>query len=190
MKFMNSFRLILFFTILSFFSTNLHSQSTYDKNKNVQFSLFAPLQVLEEDEDLYGIRFTALYGVNAAVVGFDFGVWSVTNGYQYGVQANVLTAYHAQDADGFSFAGIVNYTHKSSTGCIIGGFYNEIGHKITGFQTGLFCARATQVSGVQLSLFNYCEKLNGLQLGLINNKNNGTIPCTVLFNIGNSSKSR
>lgn len=187
---MKTFKIILLFTIVSYLSSDLYSQSTYDENKNVQFSLFAPLQVLEEDEDVYGIRFTALYGVNAAVVGFDFGVWSVTNGYQYGLQANVLTAYHAQNADGFSFAGIVNYTHQSSTGCIIGGIYNEIGHKITGFQTGLFCAKATQVSGVQLSLFNYCEDLNGVQLGLININNNGTIPFTILFNIGNSSKSK
>ena len=183
--------LILVISLTVFFGiSHTYAQSTYTKNKNVQFSLYCPLQVLDENEDVYGVRFTVLYGVNKSVVGFDFGMWSVTNGYQYGVQANGITAYHSQDADGFTFAGIVNYTDRNSTGCNIGGFYNEVRHKMTGFQTALAAAKANHVSGVQLSLFNYCENLNGVQIGLINIYNNGTIPFTILFNIGNASKSK
>lgn len=184
---------ILILTVLftaCFGISRAYSQSTYNENKNVQFSLYSPLQVLDENEDVYGIRFTALYGVNRAMIGFDFGMWSVTNGYQYGVQSNVLTAYHSQDADGFSFAGIVNYTDRDSTGCNIGGIYNEVRRKMTGFQAALATAKANQVSGVQFSLINYCEDLNGVQLGLINIYNNGIIPFTILFNIGNANKTK
>lgn len=169
---------------------SVHAQNNQSNVTNVQFCLFCPLQVVPPEFDVHGARFTVPFGVNRVVYGLDTGIWSVTTGYQYGFQANGLVAYHEQDADGFNLAGIVNYTGRDSTGCIIGGIFSEVQNKITGFQTALVTAKARQVAGVQLSLFNYCEDLSGVQLGLINIYNNGTIPFTILFNIGNSDRKK
>ena len=157
---------------------------------NIQLCLFNPLQVAPEESNVYGLRVTVPYGVNNSVYGLDFGLWSETTGYQYGVQANGLVAYHEEDADGFNLAGIVNYTEKNSTGCIIGGIYSEVKNKMTGFQAAVAIAKARQVVGVQLSLFNYCEDLKGVQLGLININNNGMIPFTIILNFGNSDRDK
>lgn len=187
MRLLKTAAVTLFLVFLGFSS---HAQLNKENETNVQFCLYAPLQVSPEVFDVRGIRFTVPFGVNRSVYGIDTGLWSVTTGYQYGFQANGLVAYHDQDADGFNLGGIVNYTGRNSTGCIIGGIYSEVYNKITGFQTALITAQARQVSGVQLSLFNYCEDLNGIQLGLININNNGTIPFMILFNIGNSDRKK
>ena len=126
--------------LLIFIVASTKAQNFEKKETNVRFCLYCPLQVVPEDFDVYGVRFTVPYGVNKKVYGLDCGVWSVTTGYQYGIQTNGMVAYHEHDADGFVFAGIFNYTEKNSTGCIIGGFYNEVREKMTGFQTASITA--------------------------------------------------
>lgn len=187
-------RSINFFTSAIWLFALLFVQSAFGQTKlaeehNVQFSIFSNLQVVDEKDSIYGFRFTVPYGVNKDMIGFDIGAWSETHGYQYGFQGNCLVAYHNGDADGFNFAGIVNYTNRNSTGCIIGGFYSQVRHRITGFQTGLV-VKARQVSGVQLALFNYCEDLDGVQIGLINIHNNGWLPFSIILNIGNTNTSK
>lgn len=165
------------------------AQTKSGEEHNVQFSILSNLQVVDENESIYGFRFTVPYGSNKDMIGFDIGAWSETHGYQYGFQGNCLVAYHGGDADGFNFAGLVNYTDKNSYGCVIGMIYSVVRHRITGFQAGL-AVKAKQVSGVQLALFNYCEDLDGFQIGLININNNGILPFTILLNYGNNAKSK
>lgn len=188
---MQTFRLTR--TVLSLFFlfllTSAFGQTKLREEHNVQFSIFSNLQVVEENESIYGFRFTVPYGVNKDMIGFDMGAWSETHGYQYGFQGNCLVAYHGGDADGFNFAGLVNYTDKNSSGCVIGLIYSVVRHRITGFQAGLV-VKARQVSGVQFSLLNYCEDLDGFQIGLINIHNNGMLPFTILLNYGNNKKSK
>jgi hypothetical protein len=165
--------------------------ATYSESKNnVQFGIYPDLQVLDKNEKVYGIRCSFPIAENSTMIGLDFGGFSRNTKYFYGALFNLIGVYNDRNAAGVNATCIFHYTAWNFNGFSFAGVFNNVFHRITGLQASLIANNARQVSGMQFSLFNYCEDLNGVQLGLVNIYNNGTIPFSILVNFGNNVKSK
>ena len=65
----------------------------------VQLSLVNPVQIVNEYEDVKGVRFNLIYGVNDDVSGIDLGLINKTGGDQKGIQLGIYNST-------FEFSGL------------------------------------------------------------------------------------
>lgn len=79
-----------------------------------------------------------------------------------GVAANVIG-----ESDGIQIGGISTMA-GSLDGAQIAGIWNFVFENVSGAQIGLLYNHARYVHGLQLGLFNFCERLDGVQIGLLN----------------------
>jgi hypothetical protein len=135
------------------------------EEKPIQLSLFTPVQIYPESDDITAFRFNLIYGRNASITGIDLGLVNhTTAGMSSALQIGVVSL---NDAD---FTGVqystVNVTRQS----------------FKGFQWGLV-NYAGSGNGFQLGFFNYAEKMHGLQIGLINViREGGVLPVLPIVN--------
>lgn len=142
-----SSRRLFGFAILSL---TLFAQPVLAQKKPIQLSLFAPIQLVSEENAISVVRLSLLYGRNASVTGLDWGLVShSTSGTSKGAQLGFVGLV---DADFVGYQGTaVNITKGSFEG-FQWGIVNYSGH----------------VSGFQLGLVNYAMSMKGLQIGLVN----------------------
>jgi len=135
------------------------------QQKPIQLSLFAPVQIVSEDNAIAGIRLSLLYGKNTSVTGLDWGLVShSTSGLSKGVQFGLVGLVDA-DFVGFQSTA-VNITNGD----------------FEGFQWGIV-NYAGYANGFQLGLVNYAERMKGLQIGLVNIiKQGGQFPVFPIIN--------
>lgn len=117
----------------------------------VQLALFAPVQIVPEQDAVGVVRLNLIYSVNRAVKYVDVGLVNVTSGGQSaGVQFAVI---------GINRGSFTGFTHDVVT--VTQGSY-------TGFQWGYLFTNAATGEGLQLGLVNTAQSWKGLQLGLVN----------------------
>ena len=149
----------------------------------VQLALWHPIQVFDEDVSVTGLRLVLISGVNQDVIGLDLlGIASLTRGNQTGLQL-----------------GFYDQVGGNLTGWQVGVFASDVDGRSRGFQSSGIANRAGQGDGVQfagvlnrtkrmrglqISLVNWTDELEGVQLGLININRKGPIPFLPLFNFG------
>ncbi|MCP4634583.1 MAG: hypothetical protein GY855_16770 [candidate division Zixibacteria bacterium] len=135
------------------------------QDRPVQLSLFSPVQIFPEDESITGIRLSLIYGKNASVTGFDWGLVShTTTGISKGVQ--------------FGFVGLVDSNFVGWQGTSV----NVVKGNFEGLQWG-FVNYANYASGLQLGFVNYTGSMKGLQIGLVNIiRQGGTFPVFPIVN--------
>ena len=121
----------------------------------INLSLFAPIQIVKEDQAVTAFRFSLIYGVNTDLTGLDIG----------------LVALNRGSVTGFQWAG-VGLVDGDFTGWQAGIFHTTGGH-FTGFQSGLYNGVATG-SGFQLGWVNTAGTFSGFQLGFVNITDNMT----------------
>ena len=143
----------------------LLSQPIKAEEKPIQLSLFAPVQIISEENAISGVRLSLLYGKNTSVTGFDWGLVNhSTLGMSEGVQ--------------FGLVGLVdaNFTGWQNTGV------NITKGEFEGFQWGIV-NYAGHANGFQLGLVNYAVSMKGLQIGLVNIiKQGGQFPVFPIVN--------
>ncbi|MCU0599344.1 MAG: hypothetical protein MUE70_08830 [Desulfobacterales bacterium] len=148
----------------------------------VQVALWTPAQIFPENKDVYGFRWSILYGKNQNLSGIDFGGYNAVEGTLKGLQFGMFN--FSKDARGvgfglfnYSFAlegihiGGVNYTEVDSSGVQTGIILNNSG-PVRGLQIlgGIIGNIAADVVGCQLAAatpifsFNYAESIDGLQV--------------------------
>lgn len=71
------------------------------------------------------------------------------------------------ESDGIQLGGITTMA-GSLDGLQMAGIWNYVFENVSGAQIGLIYNRARYVRGLQLGLINYCERLDGVQIGLLN----------------------
>jgi len=135
------------------------------EEKPIQLSLFSPVQLLSEETAVAGVRLSLLYGKNAYVTGFDWGLVShSTSGESKGVQFGLVGLV---DVD---FIGWQNTAVNITKG------------NFEGFQWGLV-NYAGHANGFQLGFVNYAVSMRGLQIGLVNIiKQGGQFPVFPIVN--------
>ena len=135
------------------------------QTKPINIALFNPIQVFPENNSIEGIRINFIYGKNAGMTGFDWGlVNQVGTGGMKGIQW-----------------GFVNLNDGNVVGWQSGAF--NINEKdVKGFQFGWY-NKGAHVNGFQLGLVNSAETLYGLQIGIINFiKTGGQFPVFPIVN--------
>lgn len=116
----------------------------------IQLSLFTPIQIFPEKDDITIFRFNLIYGRNASVTGLDLGLANhTTSGESKGVQWGFVSW---NDAD---FVGWQNNPVNVTKG------------NFKGFQWGI-ANYARSAGGFQLGVVNYAENMYGLQIGFVN----------------------
>ena len=120
------------------------------ENRPVQLSLFTPIQLFPEEDTITGVRLNFIYGRNASVKGFDWGLVNhttsgVTKGWQTG-----FVGYVESD-----FFGLQDNT------------VNVVKGKFQGLQLGIV-NYAKSAKGIQFGFINYAEIMYGVQIGLVN----------------------
>jgi len=145
----------------------------------IQFALWPPIQMIDEDQDISGIRL-GFYGRNKNVSGLDFGVAHEST-VDFGGVAIGLVSLAGQDASGLIWCAWTDA--KRDVYGWQSGIYTHAGGDLTGFQSGLisitdhdlgggqaavFSLSRGYMSGIQLGLWNQAGSVEGLQIGLIN----------------------
>lgn len=97
----------ILFILFAFIITNILSVGRAQAAAPIQVSVFNPVQMVEESEDVKGLRFNLIYGVNDDVSGIDLGLINKTQGYQKGFQMGIYNSTF--DFSGLQF-GLVNRT--------------------------------------------------------------------------------
>lgn len=128
------------------------------------------MQLVDDDEDVRGIRLNLIYGVNQNVSGLDIGLINHTNGEMTGVEFGVVNLVDG----GFSGwqAGVVNVTKGQFTGLQWAPWtilsLANFAEAAEGAQVAAAFNRADYMHGFQLALVNVAEDMYGVQVGLIN----------------------
>ena len=149
----------------------------------VQFALWHPIQVFDEGVSVTGLRLVLISGVNQDVTGLDvLGLASLTRGNQTGLQLGFYDEVRG-DLTGWQLGIFVNDVRGRARGFQSAGISNRAGDG-TGFQFAALLNRAKRMRGLQISLVNWTDELEGIQLGLININRKGPIPFLPLFNFG------
>lgn len=135
------------------------------QDKPIQLALVTPVLIFPENYTITGVRLSLIYGKNASVSGFDWGlVTHTTRGNSMGIDW-----------------GGVNLSDANFTGWQAG-FVNMVKGNFEGLQWGFF-NQANYVHGLQLGFVNNTVTMKGLQIGIINIiKQGGRFPVFPIVN--------
>ena len=147
--------------LLFFYSPKLRAQGS----SPIQIAVFNPLQIVNENTTIKGLRLNLIYGKNRGVNGLDIGFINHT-----GRRHSTAVQF-----------GFVGYAESDFTGLQLN-LGNWTDGKFTGLQAGIV-NYAVNMSGVQFGFVNYAETMNGLQIGLANIiKKDGAFPFFPIVN--------
>jgi hypothetical protein len=132
----------------------------------IEISLWKPLQIFNENWNIYGLRLNLIYAKNRDIWGFDFGL---------GVNSN-------RDMFGIQMTGLVNAV-RSMYGIQFAGLANNVSSDMYGTQFSLINV-AKYAWGVQVGIVNYTRQMAGFQFGLVNIIKDGWLPLFPVMNIG------
>lgn len=164
------------------FTTTLNAQAKKEKVTPFQYSIFNPIQLFDEDYDIYGLRLTLAYGVNKSVYGVDSGLYCRTTGDMYGLQSAVVVCSREGTSSGLTCATVGNLSKGDESGISLAGLFNFAEGEFTGLQAAGIISRAKKFSGLQIGALNHCDDFYGVQFGLVNICRSQSIPFTVLLN--------
>jgi hypothetical protein len=168
------------------FSMLLHSPLNAQEKKlkatPFQYSIFNPIQLFDEDYDIYGLRLTLAYGENKSVYGVDAGLYCRTTGDQYGFQSALVVCSREGTTSGVTCATVGNLSKGDESGVSLAGLFNVAEGEFTGLQAAGIVSRAKKFSGLQIGTLNHCDDFYGVQFGLVNICRNQSIPFTFLLN--------
>ena len=124
-----------------------------------------------------------IVGASQDVTGLDLlGLASLTRGDQTGLQ---LALYDEVGGDltGWQIGGLAAEVDGRARGLQTAALYNSAGEG-TGIQIAGGLNRTKHMRGLQISLVNWTDELDGVQIGLINIHRKGWIPFFPLLNFG------
>jgi hypothetical protein len=194
------------FVFLTFVLSSFAGPSAFAAFSPVALDILPPLQFPPDDFSITGVRLSALWGSHRNVYGFDFGVVGNVSQVEFAgiaVSGVFNMTKGTTTAIGTQFAGIANINSNKTTviGLQIAGLANlnqasssVVGvqfavanlanfTQITGLQVGLY-NRAQDVRGLQIGLVNRTDNLHGLQIGVVNFNAKGPFAVSPILNVG------
>lgn len=128
------------------------------------------MQLVDDDEDVRGVRLNLIYGVNQNVSGLDLGFINHVNGSMSGVQFGIVNLVD-QGFSGWQ-SGVINVAQGEFTGLQWSPWtalsLANFADAAEGAQIAVAFNRAEYMRGFQLSLVNVTDDMYGIQVGLIN----------------------
>jgi len=139
----------------------------------LEIGIFTPVQLFDEDSDIYFLRLSTCYTRNKAAYGFDFGL--VNDDSNNGGLQIAVAGIHRDTQMGLGI-GLINVTMKNLYGCQIGMFNKAGSRRIMenydqagGLQIGWVNLTKAIFDGVQIGIANLSTaRFSGLQIGFIN----------------------
>jgi len=132
----------------------------------VNLSLFAPVQIVKEDQSVTALRLSLIYGKNADMTGLDISLVGANTGSFTGVSWTGVGMVNG-DFTGWQAGWLASLTDGNMQG-LQSGIYNNCGMGSSGVQWGLLNT-SDDFSGLQVGFVNITENMrSGLQIGLIN----------------------
>jgi hypothetical protein len=164
-------------------SSGAQPPETAHSSTPVQLALWNPIQIFDEGVSVNGLRLSLISGASHDVTGLDLlGIASLTRGSQTGLQLGFYDEVGG-DLAGWQLGIFVNDVEGRARGLQSAGISNHAG-KGTGVQLAALLNRTMRMRGLQISLVNWTDELQGVQLGLINVNRKGPIPFLPIFNFG------
>jgi hypothetical protein len=143
------------------------SYDTDSKTFPIQIALFNPIQIVNKNNSIYGLRLNFIYGVNKNVTGLDLGLINKATGNVCAVQYGLINLVSG-NFKGLQ-SGAVNIVDGDFTGLQGSILTNITKSSLTGVQASWGFNYAGKVKGLQISILgNYTKDLNGVQIGLFN----------------------
>ena len=134
----------------------------------LQLSLFNPVQLSNEDNDISGLRLNLIYTENQNVKGLDLGLINVTEQDFTGL---ALSPVHITKGNAkgvlLSYSGI-SIVKGDLSGIQLSSFFSRTAGDLTGLQYGVVNNIGGDIKGVQLGFVNIAQAGKGLQLGVVN----------------------
>lgn len=155
----------------------------------LELGLFSPIQLSGIDKNIEGARFGLFYTQNKSVKGFDLNIFvSNTSDRFEGLQVFGLLNYNEGRFYGFRALNFVNYTQGRTRGYsvfstinvekhVVGGRFLSLlnyADKLNGVDLGAVNV-SKSAKGIQIGVFNYADWLDGVQIGVINFAMNSAI---------------
>jgi len=137
-------------------------------------------QVFSKATPVYGLRVSALYGIQSEVVGIDAGLFNDTDSLT-GIGVGLCNMTRGNAAGGQLGAGC-NHVEADFAG-LQAGAVNQVGGELAGLQIGLV-NDAEAGAGLQIGFLNHAGSLRGVQFGLLNWNENGFLPFFPIVNFG------
>ena len=101
------------------------------------------------------------------------GVSNICMDSASGLFVSGVVNYSEKKSEGFFLSGVSNVCMDSTSGLFISGVLNYSDQNSKGFQLSTINITSSDVKGFQLGVFNYAQKINGVQFGVINYLNDG-----------------
>ena len=137
-------------------------------------------QLFSKATPVYGLRASAIYGMQSKVVGLDAGLFNDSESLT-GLGVGLCNVTRGNAVGAHLSAG-VNYVETDFAGFQTG-LANQVAGKLAGFQLGL-ANDAEEGTGLQIGIINQSRAMRGLQLGLINRNGKGLLPFFPIVNFG------
>ncbi|MBW2420384.1 MAG: hypothetical protein JRH19_17720 [Deltaproteobacteria bacterium] len=169
--------------VMLLLASSMEARAEAPPSAAVQLAFLDPIQTIEQERSIRGMRLCLLRGANQGLTGVDVSaVATVTQGSMRGLQI-----------------AVANQVSGGVTGLQLGAFMNEVGGDLrgvqlsavtsqvsggTGVQIATVYADVKQLKGLQVGIVTHAEELHGLQLGLLNFNKNGFLPVFPIFNFG------
>lgn len=137
-------------------------------------------QLFSKATPVYGLRVSAIYGMQSKVVGLDAGLFNDSDSLT-GVGVGLCNVTRG-NAKGAHLGAGGNFVEADFAG-LQTGLANQVGGELAGLQLGL-TNDAEKGAGLQIGIINQSRSMRGLQIGLINRNNNGFLPFFPIVNFG------
>lgn len=165
------FRRVATISGVALFAISLFPGFSGAQENPFQIAFVGPtMQLVDDDEDVRGIRLNLIYGVNRNVSGLDVGLINHTNGEMTGVQFGIVNVTDGGFAGWQS--GVVNVSQGQFTGLQWSPWsvlsLANFAEAAEGAQIAAAFNQAEYMHGLQLSLVNVADDMYGVQIGLIN----------------------
>tara|TARA_R100000027_G_scaffold63204_2_gene55737 strand:+ start:398 stop:1009 length:612 start_codon:yes stop_codon:yes gene_type:complete len=144
------------------------AQAQTEPSRPIELSLWSPIQLGSETDNVKGVRLNIFYAKNNDLTGLDLGFFGLgyNTGDVAGVQWNFIGSVVEGDMAGWQ-TGIYTHTKGEFRG-LKGGIVNLQDDDLYGWQAGLITLADSKVVGLQTGLFNKAGDMRGLQFGLVN----------------------
>lgn len=146
----------------------------------IQLALFAPVQLVPENQGVSVVRLNLLYSVNRSVQYLDLGLINVTSGGPSSGVQWAIVAINQGSFTGWQAGYLASVTRGPFVGLQFGAFTSA--RQGEGVQWG-FVNTAASWNGLQFGLVNYAQRLHGVQIGFVNIiKQGGAFPVFPIVN--------
>ena len=161
---MRSLRLIAGFAVCVAFLTGSPAAAA---DKAINLSIFPPIALAQPEDAVTAFRYNLIYGKNTAVKLVDLGLVNhTTSGLSQGIQWGVVN-FTEGEFSGVQLAAI-NYNKGTAKGLL----WSGVNYAGSG-------------GGLHVAFVNYADRMDGLQLGVLNIiKEGGAFPFMVIANWG------